>query len=79
LNRLPWRLDDNRRARRFGSFHFEIIEGQIGFLDIAAMVERTLEKMPRVSLDSLADVYNLDKAARELATELVVARARTSG
>jgi hypothetical protein len=30
LNRLPWRLDDNRRARRFGSFHFEIIEGQIG-------------------------------------------------
>ena len=55
------------------------IEGQIGFLDIAAMVERTLEKMPRVSLDSLADVYNLDKAARELATELVVARARTSG
>jgi len=42
-------------------------------------LERTLERMPKVSLDSLADVYNLDKAARELATELVVARARTSG
>jgi 1-deoxy-D-xylulose-5-phosphate reductoisomerase len=55
------------------------IEGRIGFLDIAATVERTLERTPRVSLDSLADVYNLDKAARELAAELVAARARAGG
>jgi 1-deoxy-D-xylulose-5-phosphate reductoisomerase len=55
------------------------IAGQIGFLDIAATVERTLERMPRVSLDSLPDVYNLDKAARELAAELVAARARARG
>jgi 1-deoxy-D-xylulose-5-phosphate reductoisomerase len=53
------------------------IAGQIGFLDIAATVERTLERMPKVSLDSLADVYNLDKAARELAAGLVAARARS--
>jgi len=55
------------------------IGGQIGFLDIAATVERTLERMPKVSLDSLADVYNLDKAARELAAGLVAARARSYG
>jgi len=55
------------------------IAGQIGFLDIAATVERALERMPKVSLDSLADVYNLDKAARELAAELVAARARSFG
>jgi 1-deoxy-D-xylulose-5-phosphate reductoisomerase len=55
------------------------IEGRIGFLDIAATVEHTLERMPRVSLDSLPDVYNLDKAARELAAELAALRARSSG
>jgi len=55
------------------------IEERIGFLDIAAIVERTLEKMPQVSLDSLPDVYNLDKAARDLAAELTVARARAHG
>jgi 1-deoxy-D-xylulose-5-phosphate reductoisomerase len=55
------------------------LEGRIGFLDIAATVEHTLERMPRVSLDSLPDVYNLDKAARELAAELATPRARSSG
>jgi 1-deoxy-D-xylulose-5-phosphate reductoisomerase len=55
------------------------LEGRIGFLDIAATVEHTLERMPRVSLDSLPDVYNLDKAARELAAELATLRARSSG
>jgi 1-deoxy-D-xylulose-5-phosphate reductoisomerase len=55
------------------------IAGHIGFLDITATVERTLERMPAVNLDSLSDVYNLDKAARELAAELVAARARSRG
>jgi len=50
------------------------LEGRIGFLDIAATVERTLERMPEVTLDSLEEVYNLDKAAREIAGELIAAR-----
>jgi 1-deoxy-D-xylulose-5-phosphate reductoisomerase len=45
--------------------------GQIRFLDIAATVERTLELMPGGSLDSLEDVSNLDKAARDLAATLI--------
>ena len=46
------------------------LAGQIGFLDIAATVERTLEAMPPGRLDSLEDVYNLDRVAREVATEM---------
>jgi 1-deoxy-D-xylulose-5-phosphate reductoisomerase len=48
------------------------LSGQIGFLDIAATVERTLEAMPAANLDSLEDVYNVDQAARELAMKLAV-------
>jgi 1-deoxy-D-xylulose-5-phosphate reductoisomerase len=47
------------------------LAGQIRFLDIAATVERTLELMPGGRLDSLEDVYNLDKAARDLAAKLI--------
>ena len=50
------------------------LAGQIGFLDIAATVERTLEAMPGGNLDSLDDVYNLDRAAREIAATLVAPR-----
>jgi 1-deoxy-D-xylulose-5-phosphate reductoisomerase len=50
------------------------LKGQIGFLDIAATVERTLELMPGGELDSLDDVYNLDRAARETAATLVASR-----
>jgi len=50
------------------------LEGRIGFLDIAATVERTLERIPAANLDSLEDVHNLDEAARALAAELVAAR-----
>jgi 1-deoxy-D-xylulose-5-phosphate reductoisomerase len=53
------------------------LAGQIGFLDIAATVERTLEALPRVTLDSLDEVYNLDKAAREMAAELIATRGRS--
>jgi 1-deoxy-D-xylulose-5-phosphate reductoisomerase len=52
------------------------LNGEIGFLDIAATVERTLERMPAVNLDSLDDVYNLDSAARETAAKLIAARDR---
>jgi 1-deoxy-D-xylulose-5-phosphate reductoisomerase len=49
--------------------------GQIGFLDIAAAVERTLEQLPGGNLDSLEDVYDLDKAARATAAQIVAKRA----
>ncbi|HKS89467.1 MAG TPA: 1-deoxy-D-xylulose-5-phosphate reductoisomerase [Stellaceae bacterium] len=52
------------------------LAGHIGFLDIAATVERTLERIPPSDLDSLDDVYNLDKAARETATSLLSPRGR---
>jgi len=50
------------------------LAGRIGFLDIAAIVERTLELMPDSNLDSLDDVYTLDEAARETAASLLDAR-----
>src|SRR5881394_1607796 len=49
--------------------------GEIGFLDIAATVERTLELLPGGNLDSLEDVYDLDKAARATAVQIVAKRA----
>ena len=52
------------------------LAGQIRFLDIAATVERTLARLPGGSLDSLEDVYNLDRAARDLAASLVAPGAR---
>jgi 1-deoxy-D-xylulose-5-phosphate reductoisomerase len=50
------------------------LNGQIGFLQIAATVERTLELMPGGNLDSLDDVYNLDRTAREIAATLIAPR-----
>jgi 1-deoxy-D-xylulose-5-phosphate reductoisomerase len=55
------------------------LAGRIRFLDIAATVERTLELMPGGSLDSLDDVYNLDRAARELAATLIAPGGRPRG
>jgi 1-deoxy-D-xylulose-5-phosphate reductoisomerase len=52
------------------------LAGDIGFLDIAATVERTLEAMPPGRLDSLEDVYNVDRVAREVATKMAVRRNR---
>jgi len=52
------------------------LEGRIGFLDIAATVERTLEALPGGNLDSLDDVYNVDRVAREIAAGFAVPRAR---
>ena len=43
-------------------------------LDIAATVEDTLERMPGGNLDSLEDVYNLDRTAREIAATLIAPR-----
>ncbi len=46
------------------------LEGRIGFLDIVETVERTIERLPGGKLESLDDVYNFDKAAREVAAGL---------
>ena len=52
------------------------IEGRIGFLDIAAVVEETLEALPGGQLGSLDDVYHIDAEARAQAAELAARRAR---
>jgi 1-deoxy-D-xylulose-5-phosphate reductoisomerase len=49
------------------------LEERIGFLDIAATVERTLERLPGGRLDSLQDVYDLDEVARATAAGLIAA------
>jgi 1-deoxy-D-xylulose-5-phosphate reductoisomerase len=55
------------------------LEGRIGFLDIAATVERTLERIPATNLDLLEDVYNLDTTAREVAAELIAGCRQSRG
>jgi 1-deoxy-D-xylulose-5-phosphate reductoisomerase len=47
------------------------LEERIGFLDIAATVERCLERMPNRRIDSLDDVYALDHEARATARHLI--------
>jgi 1-deoxy-D-xylulose-5-phosphate reductoisomerase len=46
------------------------LDGQIGFLDIAATVERTLEALPVGRLGSLDDVYDVDREARAVAGDI---------
>ncbi|MGH7097754.1 MAG: 1-deoxy-D-xylulose-5-phosphate reductoisomerase [Stellaceae bacterium] len=46
------------------------LEGRIGFLDIVAVVERTLAAIPAGRLESLEDAYRFDSAARALAGRL---------
>ena len=43
------------------------LEKRLPFLGIAAVIERVLEKMPRTSLHSIADVLEADAEARRLA------------
>ena len=46
------------------------MDGRLGFLDIVAIVEQTLETMPSSPLLGLEDVWDADREARRLATEL---------
>jgi 1-deoxy-D-xylulose-5-phosphate reductoisomerase len=46
------------------------LDGHIGFLEIVETVERTLETIPQGMLESLDDVYNFDRTAREIAAGL---------
>ena len=52
------------------------INGRIGFLDIAAIVEETLEALPVGPLGSLDDVHHIDQEARVTAAALAARRAR---
>jgi 1-deoxy-D-xylulose-5-phosphate reductoisomerase len=47
------------------------LSGRIGFLEIAALVEETMETVPNRRLESLADVAESDGAARETASTLI--------
>jgi 1-deoxy-D-xylulose-5-phosphate reductoisomerase len=52
------------------------LDRAIGFLDIARLVERTLEAMDDTGLSCLDDVHNFDKEAREIAGGLVAGGGR---
>jgi 1-deoxy-D-xylulose-5-phosphate reductoisomerase len=47
------------------------LDRRIGFLDIAATVERTLEAMPGRRIDTLDDVYAIDGEARAAARRII--------
>ncbi|MGH7073540.1 MAG: 1-deoxy-D-xylulose-5-phosphate reductoisomerase [Stellaceae bacterium] len=47
------------------------LDGMIGFLDIAAIVEECLATLERGAIATLDDVYEADRAAREMARRLV--------
>jgi len=57
---------------------YAFLDRRIGFLDINATVERTLEAMPSACLASLDDVYHFDRTAREIAAKLTVPLARST-
>jgi 1-deoxy-D-xylulose-5-phosphate reductoisomerase len=52
------------------------LNGTLGFLDIAAVVEETLEQVPRSNLTSLDDVFAIDAEARRIATQKTTANSR---
>ena len=47
------------------------LAGAIGFLDIAAIVEESLNVLDRPAINALDDVYDTDRAARDMARRLV--------
>ena len=51
------------------------LERRIGFLDIARIVERTLERTPGLALGSLDDVRLVDREARDTAGSLLAGKA----
>jgi 1-deoxy-D-xylulose-5-phosphate reductoisomerase len=52
------------------------LDGRIGFLDIVAIVESTLDALPDCAVDDLDDIYDTDGEARAVATRLVGNRGR---
>jgi 1-deoxy-D-xylulose-5-phosphate reductoisomerase len=51
------------------------LNGRLGFLDIARVIETTLERLPGQPIHSFDSLYEADREARSLAAELVSARA----
>jgi 1-deoxy-D-xylulose-5-phosphate reductoisomerase len=47
------------------------LDGAVGFLDIAAIVEESLNTLDRPTISALEHVYDADRAARDLAWRLV--------
>jgi 1-deoxy-D-xylulose-5-phosphate reductoisomerase len=54
---------------------YAFLDGRIGFLDIAEVVERTIAMIPAGEINSLDDVHYFDKTAREIAVQLSGVRA----
>ena len=50
------------------------LDGQIGFLDISAVVEQALERTPDTEPASVSEVLEADREARQLAAELIAQR-----
>lgn len=50
---------------------YAFLEGKIGFLDIARIVEETLDKMGIQAMKSLSDVHEVDESARRVSSMLV--------
>ncbi|HWD25239.1 MAG TPA: 1-deoxy-D-xylulose-5-phosphate reductoisomerase [Acidimicrobiales bacterium] len=54
------------------------LNGRVGWLDIATVVEETLDAHSAVQLGSVEDVLNADADARRLATDLIARRERAA-
>ena len=48
------------------------LDGKIGFLRIAAIVEETLSRLPLGVLRRLEDVHGIDREARHVASALTI-------
>jgi 1-deoxy-D-xylulose-5-phosphate reductoisomerase len=51
------------------------LEGRLGFLDIAAVIESTLESVPASRVHAFETLYAADARAREVASDLIEVRA----
>ena len=54
------------------------LDGRLGFLDIPAVIEEALERLPAAPVRAFDSLYEADRAAREVAGELVDERARVA-
>jgi 1-deoxy-D-xylulose-5-phosphate reductoisomerase len=52
------------------------LEGRLRFLEIAGVIEETLERVPRTQVHSFESLADADSHARAVAAELVAERAR---
>jgi 1-deoxy-D-xylulose-5-phosphate reductoisomerase len=55
------------------------LNGKIGFLDIADIVEQTMAAIPVAPIAMLEDVHNFDKQARDIASHLAQGRGTVAG